>query len=997
MAESEKAPETCEWDGCYDYVVVGSGAGGGVVAANLAIAGYTVALLEAGGADTPSTYEVPAFFAETSEDRLLRWDYVVHHYNNKVQESRDSKITPGEEGGIWYPRAGTLGGCTAHNALITICGHDSDWNRIAELTGDESWKAENMYQYFERLERCMYARRMRFGRQHPGRHGFSGWLTTNVARPRLLAMDWKVMRIVWASLLESLRLASWTSWKATIASWWRSPGKLYGFWVGFLDPNDMRRASFEREGVFYVPFSTEGGRRAGVRDLIEIAQQDHPDKLDVLLHTLVTKIVFEDNSDPPKAIGVEYRSGRSLYRADPKSRDWCTRKYTCGRIRARHEVILAAGAFNSPQILMLSGIGDPSELQKHSIEPLQHMRPAPGVGKNLQDRYEVGVVSKTKTDFRITRGATFRRPGAGERPDPQFAQWLKGKGPYATNGILVCITKRSRPDLPEPDLFMISVPGIFAGYKLGYTQDIARNKAHFTWLILKAHTKNRAGTVTLRSADPQDTPCISFRYFDEGSPGWEDDLDAVVDGIEFVRRINNRVRGLVEAELTPGDRDLHKFVRDEAWGHHACGTNPMGRSCNSEAVVDSKFKVIGTSGLRIVDASIFPRIPGFFVAAPIYMIAEKATDDILRDIERQQQSRRQQPPGQTAKSNGEHTDDAWIMRSKAAIVQTMNKRYNCSGKAFRGDHGKTHGCLFGTFEVLPTGDPSLNVGVAAIKNEMRPPKYRVEARFSNSGPPEDKDYKSFALGLALKIYLDKEICGKKTDFSCDDFLEGSEPFVQDFVMASDGADFINSRVCDYAETLEARAYNFFGKARFLFKKPLIVWRTRPYRFPPQSVMNEQYFSKLPFKWGANMAKYKIWPCELQLHQKVGLLEFFRPDYQTAFIKDALQVQDLSFCFGVQLRPQDPPDGKFPIDDATVEWDEKIAPYRQVAKITFKYSDNRDFDSAIKHGQAERRAFSPWNCLRAHEPLGSLNQARRIVYDASKDFRQRKYASGAELP
>ena len=109
---------------------------------------------------------------------------------------------------------------------------------------------------------------------------------------------------------------------------------------------------------------------------------------------------------------------------------------------------------------------------------------------------------RSATSFALigTRGATFRRPAAGEQPDPQFAQWLKGRGPYATNGILVCITKRSRPERREPDLFMICVPGIFAGYKPGYTQDIARNKSHYTWLILKAHTNNRAGTVTFKNA-----------------------------------------------------------------------------------------------------------------------------------------------------------------------------------------------------------------------------------------------------------------------------------------------------------------------------------------------------------------------------------------------------------------------------------------------------------------------------------------------------------------
>src|SRR5687767_1331521 len=118
----------------YDYIVVGSGAGGGTVAANLAREGFKVALLEAGGVSTTANYEVPAFFAKATEDRELQWDYIVHHYDDPEQERRDPKATEiNGEYGVWYPRAGTLGGCTAHHALITIYPHDSDWEHIADL------------------------------------------------------------------------------------------------------------------------------------------------------------------------------------------------------------------------------------------------------------------------------------------------------------------------------------------------------------------------------------------------------------------------------------------------------------------------------------------------------------------------------------------------------------------------------------------------------------------------------------------------------------------------------------------------------------------------------------------------------------------------------------------------------------------------------------------------------------------------------------------------
>jgi choline dehydrogenase len=624
-------------DQVYDYIVVGSGAGGGPVAANLARAGFTVALIEAGGAQTTASYEVPAFFARASEDSALRWDYIVHHYDDPAQERKDSKaVEINGEFGVWYPRSGSLGGCTAHHALITICANTSDWDDIAELTGDDSWRATSMHRYFERLERCNYVRPPNFGRPHPGRHGFKGWLTTNIARPKLITHDWKILKIVWATLLTTLEGKAGASLRYFFSEWWKFPGGPIDFLASFFDPNDMRVACFGREGIFYVPFSTEAGRRVGVRDLLNVTKQDFPDKLAIYTNTLATRVLFDETTlearDGPKAIGVELMEGLHLYRADPRS-DPGDSPPPREKLRARREVILAGGAFNSPQLLMLSGIGPGEELKAHGITPLVERE---GVGRNLQDRYEVGVVSETVNDFAITRGSTFRRPNIGEDPDPQFAQWIEGGGIYATNGVVVCLTRKSDPARTAPDVFMFCVPGIFRGYYPGWTADIARNKKQFSWLILKSHTNNRAGAVTLRSADPRHPPKIAFRYFHEGSPGGEADLDAVVDSIEFVRRINAKVSSMVAQELVPGkqygDREaLKRFVINEAWGHHASCTNAMGRRDDPDAVVDSRFNVIGTRGLRVVDASIFPRIPGFFPVAPIFMIAEKASEVIIAD------------------------------------------------------------------------------------------------------------------------------------------------------------------------------------------------------------------------------------------------------------------------------------------------------------------------------------------------------------------------------
>src|ERR1700681_4726004 len=122
----------------YDYVVVGSGAGGGPVAARLAKAGMRVLLLEGGSDAEPPNYQVPVFHSFASEDPALRWEFFVRHYADDAVQQRDPKFVA-EKDGVFYPRAGTLGGCTAHNAMITIYPSDSDWDEIARITGDRSW------------------------------------------------------------------------------------------------------------------------------------------------------------------------------------------------------------------------------------------------------------------------------------------------------------------------------------------------------------------------------------------------------------------------------------------------------------------------------------------------------------------------------------------------------------------------------------------------------------------------------------------------------------------------------------------------------------------------------------------------------------------------------------------------------------------------------------------------------------------------------------------
>jgi choline dehydrogenase len=330
---------------------------------------------------------------------------------------------------------------------------------------------------------------------------------------------------------------------------------------------------------------------------------------------------------------VEFYEGKHLYEADPQARNPSAEppSFKTRQVFASREVILAAGAFNSPQLLKLSGVGPRKELKQFGIDVVVDL---PGVGENLQDRYEVGVVSEFPKPFVLLEGATFAPPEQGGPDDPYFVSWEKGTGIYTTNGALLGILKRSDDKKPEPDLYIFGLPGFFTGYKPGYSALFERQRNRFTWAVLKAYTNNTAGRVTLRSKDPRKWPRIDFHYFSEGRDKQGADLDAVVDGVQFVREMNKRL-GVVK-EICPGPEydtpeRLREFIQNEAWGHHASCTNKIGAEDDEQAVLDSRFRVRGTEGLRVVDASVFPKIPGYFIVSAIYMISEKASDVIIED------------------------------------------------------------------------------------------------------------------------------------------------------------------------------------------------------------------------------------------------------------------------------------------------------------------------------------------------------------------------------
>ena len=623
----------------FDYIVIGSGAGGGPVAANLALAGYRVLLLEAGGETENAHYSVPAFHPLSTEDPGLQWNYFVRHYANAGRQSKDTKRN--KDGIIWYPRAGTLGGCTAHNAMITVYGHESDWDRIAQLTGDTSWSGEKMRKYFQRVERCQYASRT-WDLLTGGEHGFDGWLPTERPKDKTLkefiARDPQLQRILAAVALTTLEDLPGSPTEAFIK---RAIPKLVSAALK-EDINHMDSVKHRPEGLYLTPVATNGGKRASVRDRIRTVQQICPNQLIVKTNVLVTKVLLEkeaSNSERFKAVGVECREGAHLYRADPKAIDASPSPKT---FRAKREVIISGGAFNTPQLLMLSGIGPKEELQRHGIAVNIDLA---GVGKNLQDRYEVGIVYKLKQNLSTLANAKFE---ADEQRDPVYKEWKEstpderrdGKGfLYSSNGVIIAILKRSsiaKNANESPDLFIFGLPSDFRGYEQGYTKSITI-KDHFTWLVLKAHTRNSGGEVTLRSNDPRDTPQINFNYFEEGNDAnkGQEDLDAMVEAVAFIRKIMSRLDAGEAEEIWPGpqvtDAALCEWIMNEAWGHHASCSCKLGATNDDTAVLDNNFKVRRTTNLRVVDASIFPYIPGFFIVTPTYMIAEKASEVILTD------------------------------------------------------------------------------------------------------------------------------------------------------------------------------------------------------------------------------------------------------------------------------------------------------------------------------------------------------------------------------
>ncbi|KAI0385681.1 putative GMC oxidoreductase [Hypomontagnella monticulosa] len=608
----------------FDYIVVGSGPGGAPLAVNLAEAGYTVLLIEAGQNNTSKNSQlIPAFFGEAQWDPESRWDFYVKDYSNETQSARNDKLVwqkpeggywigpnPPEGStqlGIWYPRAGTLGGCDTHNGGLTVLPSRIDFDGIAEVTGDETWAYDHMMTYFEKLERNLF-----LPPGTPG-HGFSGYQPVGVGDKSLFEKEAQILAVAQGSAA-----ALGYSTRATSTDY------------DVITQRDINAQSPDRDflnDVYQISFKKdERGRRysAGTRVNDAIARGL---PLTVRFDSLVTKVLVNDDL---QATGVEYLAGKSLYMADPRA----TKNNTGIRrtATATREVIVSGGAFNTPQILMLSGIGPASELNKHGIPVIVDL---PGVGRNLQDHYEVPVIQEFPNNFTFWNRCVAPEGGV----NPCFDEWEKnGTGEWSTLGFFQFVLHTSSvAPRGERDLILYGAADGVLGHLPPYVNitGIAAANNVFTYTVSESHSRNRAGSVTLRSSDPRDVPEINFEYFTDGG---DDDIQGLVDGIEFTRKIFQSLPGLDGAtqEVYPGpefssQEKLRQFVRDQSYGHHASSTATIGCDDDPLAVLDSRFRVRGVKNLRVVDASVFPETPGTFPLISLFIMSEKASAVILED------------------------------------------------------------------------------------------------------------------------------------------------------------------------------------------------------------------------------------------------------------------------------------------------------------------------------------------------------------------------------
>jgi len=526
--------------GLYDYIIIGAGSAGCVLANRLCASGrHRVLLLEAGGEDRNPWIHIPIGYAKLFNN---------HHYNWMYETEPEPELDGRK---IYQPRGKVLGGTSSINGLVYIRGQKEDFDHWARM-GNAGWSFADVLPYFKRSED-----------QENGAdayHGAGGPLA--VSNPR-----------------EPHELC-----EAFIRA---------GMERGLPRREDFNGA--DQEGIGYFQTTSRNGRRCSTA-VGYLRPARGRKNLHIVTHALAHRIVFEGR----RAAGVEFLHQGRIKLA-----------------RAGGEVVLAAGAINSPQLLELSGCGQAERLNGFGIPVILD---APQVGENLQDHLQVRMVFRCKKPITLNDQYRnlFRRVGIGLR----YA--VQRKGPLAVSAGYGTAFFRSDTRIATPDIQIHFI--IFSTDRMG-------QKLHpfpgFTASVCHLRPESR-GTIHLRSADPSQSPSIRVNYLST-----DEDRRAVVDGLKFLRSIMQAPAMLDYAseEIEPGlacasNQDLLAYCRAKGSTiYHPSGTCRMG--VDPGAVVSPDLKVKGLSGLRVADGSIMPQLVSGNTNAAIIMIGEKASDLIL--------------------------------------------------------------------------------------------------------------------------------------------------------------------------------------------------------------------------------------------------------------------------------------------------------------------------------------------------------------------------------